>query len=335
MAEKELSGWRGILVYLQWEGDSFHPVSFQLLGEALRLAKVSREPVYAVGIGQGIHDGAWQLEGCGAKKAILVDTQEIYQSEGYGDLLATYIQALRPGTVLVGGTMEGRAMAPRLAVRFRTGLTADCTSLEMEESGNLIQVRPAFGGNLMAKIVTESARPQFATVRPGVMEQESSQTEATEIILDRVAIQGRMKVHREERLKKEAGITEASLLLVAGRGVKKREDLDVLRKVAEHLGGKLASSRALVEKGWMQPSEQIGLSGNSVQPDYLITFGVSGTVQFMAGMRQARHIVAVNTDPEARIFQVAHDPICADLYEVIPRLMELEGMDRPSIGNFA
>ena len=177
-------------------GDSFHPVSFQLLGEALRLAKVSREPVYAVGIGQGIHNGAWQLEGCGAKKAILVDTQEIYQSESYGELLASYIQTLRPGTVLVGGTMEGRAMAPRLAVRFRTGLTADCTSLEMEESGNLIQVRPAFGRKSDGEDRHGVGQASVCHGTSGVMERESSQTEATEIILDRVAVQGRMRFHR-------------------------------------------------------------------------------------------------------------------------------------------
>lgn len=319
--------WRGILVYLEWEGEAFHPVSYELLSEARRLSKISKEPVYAVGIGKEIHQGVSLLKNCGAQKVILCQTSQIYQSEEYARIFEMYIRRLCPGTVLMGGTMEGRALAPRLAVRFRTGLTADCTKLEMEEDGCLVQIRPAFGGNLMAKIVTETARPQFATVRPGAMEREEFPGEICQFQLDTEnGTEGRMKVLTEEVLDQGDHITDARLLVVAGRGVKKREDLELLRKLAESLGGRLASSRALVEKGWMQPKDQIGLSGNTVHPDYMFTFGVSGTVQFMAGMRNTHHIVAVNTDPEARIFQIAHDPICADLYEVVPKLLRQGGI---------
>lgn len=315
---------QGVLVWLEWEGSQFHPVSFELLGAARRLAKVSGEPVYAVGIGRGIHKGAYLLSNCGAKQVILCETKKIYQSDVYASIFAHYIRQISPGTVLVGGTLEGRALAPRLAVCFQTGLTADCTQLEMEEDGGLIQIRPAFGGNLMAKIVTESARPQFATVRPGVMSPEEPSKELSSIQLDvDQSEDGSMEILTEEILNQEKRITEAKILVAAGRGVKKKEDLAILRNLADSLGGMLASSRALVEKGWMQPKDQIGLSGNTVAPDYLLTFGVSGTVQFMAGMKGSRHIIAVNTDPEARIFQIAHDPICADLYEVAPRLAKL------------
>lgn len=326
--ENPLSGWRGILVCLEWEQSQFHSVSYELLGEARRLAKISHEPVYAVGVGQGIHKGANLLEYCGAQKVILCETSLVCQSQSYADIFEHYIRELKPSSVLVGGTLEGRALAPRLAVRFRTGLTADCTKLEMNSDGGLIQIRPAFGGNLMAKIVTETSRPQFATVRSGVMKREMDAQEKSQIRLDAdERIHGSLKVYTEKILESEGKITEAKLLVVAGRGVKKREDLALLRHLAEALGGQLASSRALVEKGWMQPAQQIGLSGNTVAPDYMITFGVSGTVQFMAGMKGTRHIIAVNTDPEARIFQIAHDPICGDLYEVVPKLMSLVGTD--------
>lgn len=322
--EKELDSWKGILVCLEWKGTDFHPVSYELLGEARRLSRISREPVYAVGVGRKIHEGAGLLRHCGAQKVILCETSMICQSESYADLYEHYIRELMPSSVLVGGTLEGRALAPRLAVRFRTGLTADCTRLEMTGEGGLVQIRPAFGGNLMARIVTENSRPQFATVRSGVMEREEDSLEESQVCLDtNQQARGTLKVHTEEILKPEGKITEAKILVVAGRGVKRREDLEPLSMLARKLGGQLASSRALVEKGWTKPSQQIGLSGNTVSPDYMITFGVSGTVQFMAGMKSTRHILAVNTDPEARIFQIAHDPICADLYEVVPRLIQL------------
>ncbi len=316
--------WKGILVCLEWEGQEFHPVSYELLGEARRLAQISREPVYAVGVGRGIHEGARFLRHCGAQKVILCETCLSSQPQTYADLYEKYIRELSPSSVLVGGTLEGRALAPRMAVRFRTGLTADCTRLDMSPQGGLVQIRPAFGGNLMAQIVTENSRPQFATVRPGVMEREEEAREESRVRLDAEdRICGTLTICEEELLEPKEKITDARLLVVAGRGVKKKEDLEMLRSLADKLGGQLASSRALVEKGWTSPSQQIGLSGNTVSPDYMLTFGVSGTVQFMAGMRGTRHIIAVNTDPDARIFQIAHDPICADLYEVLPGLMDL------------
>lgn len=316
--------WSGILVCLEWSEDKFHPVSFELLGTAVRLSKISREPIYAVGIGAGIHAGVEELKHCGAEKIILCQTQMEFQAKEYAEIISRYIEELHPGTVLIGGTLEGRSLSPRLAAHFKTGLTADCTGLDMDESGRLIQVRPAFGGNLMAQIVTETARPQFATVRPFVMKPEISEGEEPDFRLDvREDTKGSMHILAKEKICRTDAITDAGILVAAGRGIKKKEDLKMLRELADLLGGKLACSRALVELGWMRPEEQIGLSGNTVCPDYLITCGISGTVQFMAGMKTAKHIIAVNTDPNARIFQIAHEPICGDLYEIVPALIQL------------
>lgn len=320
MAERR---WRGILVYLEWEGREFHPVSYELLGTALRLSRISREPVYAVGIGSGIHRGRECLKHCGAEKVILCQTEMDFQAKEYEELLSAYVEELQPSAVLIGGTLEGRSLSSRMAAHFKTGLTADCTGLDMDESGRLIQVRPAFGGNIMAKIVTETARPQLATVRPFVMKPEFCAEEVTDFQLDMREKEGSMKILAKEKIDKKEGISEAKILVAAGRGIKKKEDLGMLKKLADVLGGCLAGSRAIVEKGWMRPSEQIGLSGSTVCPEHLITCGISGSVQFMAGIRNAKHIIAINTDANAKIFQIAHEPICGDLYDIVPALLQL------------
>jgi len=188
-----------------------------------------------------------------------------------------------------------------------------------------VQSRPAFGGNIMADIVTQFTRPQFATVRPGVMQKaEKDHRIVTEYITEKIEkTRKEIEVISSKAEAVEKGIADEKILVVAGRGVKKKEDLDMLRELAELLGGTLASSRALVEKGWMLPKEQIGLSGNTVSPDYMITCGVSGTVQFMAGMKHTKNIIAINEDPKARIFEIAHYPIVGDLYEIVPELIRI------------
>lgn len=321
---EKIPGWSGILVYLQCREGHMHPSGPELIGQACRLAAQSGDPVWALGIGSHMERLQEELAGYPVSHAFLYETDDVFEPCRYASLAVACIREQKPSVVLVGGTLEGRALAPRLSVEFRTGLTADCTELSMEADGNLVQTRPAFGGNVMASILTENSRPQFATVRPGVMEPaEKREGLSVPCSVQRVSAgAGSVKVREKEWEEKPVSIAGSSLLVAAGRGIKKKEDLKMLYRLAELLGGELACSRALVEKGWMPPKRQIGLSGNSVRPECLITFGISGTVQFMAGMKQAKRIIAVNSDPRARIFEIAHHPVCGDLYEIVPELIQ-------------
>lgn len=324
MKDNELSQWSGILVYLECCKGHIHKAGIELIGEAYRLAKQLGTSVYTLGIGENMEQVQEELKGYPVKQAYLYETEDEYTPLWYEKIAVECIQGLKPAIVLIGGTLEGRALAPRLAVAFQTGLTADCTSLAIASDGGLIQTRPAFGGNVMASIVTPKRRPQFATVRPGVVKAVSREHSVnTEYIRNTVknTDECSVKILRSLQEAVKEDINVQNILVVAGRGVKKKEDLSMLRELAGLLGGKMASSRALVEKGWTNPAEQIGLSGNTVSPEYMITCGVSGTVQFMAGMRNTKNIIAVNTDPNARIFDIAHYPICGDLYDIIPGLI--------------
>lgn len=315
-----------ILVYIECRTGSIHPVSIELIGEAQRLLEQSHAggEISGVLIGSATKQIEETLKAYALNKLYLYETLDEYHPVFYEEYMIECVQKYMPDIVLIGGTAEGRALAPGVAAAFRTGLTADCTSLSLNEHQELVQTRPAFGGNVMASILTGS-RPQFATVRPHVMLPATPEKRAegkTECIRKKAAVQeDKVRIIRVEEAEGNGDLTAYNLLVAAGRGVKKREDLEMLRQLAALLGGRLVSSRALVEKGWMQPEEQIGLSGNSVCPQYMITCGVSGTVQFMAGMKNTKNIIAINSDPNARIFDIAHYPILGDLYEIVPRLI--------------
>lgn len=325
MRQTDITKWSGILVYLECYKGKIHKVSLEMIAEAVRLAETSREEVYVLGIGAEMEKVQEELIGYPIKTAYLYEAKDEYTPLLYEEITVSAIRKLLPSIVLIGGTYEGRALAPRLAVAFETGLTADCTTLEIEAEGKLVQTRPAFGGNVMASIVTDVCRPQFATVRPGIMRpMEKKQEYTPHVICEKV--EGKpdnVQILETIMSKVEEDITNQDILVVAGRGVKKKEDLDMPRELSELMGGKLASSSALVEKGWMSPKEQIGLSGHTVSPSLMITCGVSGTVQFMAGMKHTKNIIAINTDEQARIFEIAHYPVCGDLYEIVPEMIEL------------
>jgi electron transfer flavoprotein alpha subunit len=323
MKTDHIDSWSGILVYLECQHGSIHPAGLELIGAAWNLAHKLNTSVYGVAVGTNLDSVIKQIKDSPLETLYLYEEEDIYSPTVYERAVNKCIENLKPSIVLIGGTDEGRSLAPRLAVAFESGLTADCTSLDIDSMGNLVQIRPAFGGNVMASIITASSRPQFATVRRGVMEPfigksiiRTKVVKAKEKITDKS-----YEVLDIQEKKEKGGITDQNILVVAGRGVKKKADLAQLRELADLLGGKLASSRALVEKGWMDSSEQIGLSGNTVSPQYMITCGVSGTVQFMAGMKQTENIIAINHDPDARIFEIAHYPVCGDWYEIVPELL--------------
>ena len=216
-------------------------------------------------------------------------------------------------------------MAPRLATRLRTGLTADCTILDIKENTDLVQIRPAFGGNIMAQIITPNNRPQMATVRYKVMNApERNPYETGEIIQCDIApekLDSRVDVLDIIPKEKEQFIEAADVLVVAGRGIKKPEDLGMLQELADLLGGQLACTRPMAEAGWMEAKRQVGLSGRTVRPKLIITCGVSGAVQFTAGMNNSEQIIAINKDESAPIFKTAHYGLIGDLYEINPNLI--------------
>ncbi len=320
--------WKGITVYVDHTEGEIHPVTFELLGKASELAKKTNQQVYALFMGSNITDKSRELLHYSADKVYVYDKPELehFKIETYTAVFEDFINNVMPSTVLVGATTVGRQLAPRVAARFHTGLTADCTVLDMHENTDLVQIRPAFGGNIMAQILTPNNRPQMATVRykvmnaPERMEQESGEIVKCEIASDK--LKSRVKVLDVVPKKKEKTIDAADVLVVAGRGVKKQEDLEMINELAELLGGQVACTRPLVEAGWMDGKRQVGLSGRTVRPKLIITCGVSGAIQFVAGMDHSDKIVAINKDPKASIFSVANYGLIGDIYDIIPKLVQ-------------
>ncbi len=319
--------WRGIAVVAEIEEGNIHPVTFELIGKARELAAKVDYPVYCVMIGSNIADKAQTALEYGADEVFVYDHPELkyFRIEPYTAVLEDFINKVKPSSVLVGGTSAGRSLAPRTAARFRTGLTADCTCLDISGSTDLDQIRPAYGGNIMAHINTPRHRPQFATVRYKIFSIPPKNAPRGKVTLCGIApeklVSGIEILDMKEKVQ-EKGIEEADVLVVAGRGIRKPEDLAMLEELAALLNGQLASTRALVEAGWINARNQIGLSGRTVKPKLIITCGVSGAIQFAAGMNGAEKIVAINTDRNAPIFRTAHVGIVGDLYKIVPGLIE-------------
>jgi len=312
-----------ILICLETGENGLHPSSLELVGKAFELAKPCGGNIYGVVLDGNAEKLREDLRGLPLKQVYICPACHTFDAQECAETVAQCVRQLDPSVLLIAGTCFGRAMAPRIAVACRTGLTADCTELERTPDGGLIQIRPAFGGDIMARIVTDHTRPQMATVRPGVMppcEREGNQIPKLCTLNRETA--GHICLLDVQPLKLVAGIAEQKVLIAAGRGVKRKEDLMMLEHLAELMGGALACSRALVEKGFLPHEKQIGLSGATVHPDVLLTCGISGSVQFQAGIRRAKTIIAVNSDPDAKIFDLAHIPVLGDLYEIIPKLID-------------
>ncbi len=329
--KKDLSDWQGICVYAEQTRGGIHPVTLELIGKARELASVVGQKVYCILIGYKLDAAAHELLHYGVDEVHLYDCTRVehFIIEPYTAIFEDFIKRIKPNAILVGATPVGRQLAPRVAARFRTGLTADCTVLEMDKEGALAQIRPAFGGNIMAHIHTPNNRPQMATVRYKVMNApERNEEESGRIVLhssDLLDLGSGVEVLSVEDKPADKSIENADVLIVAGRGLKKQEDIAILADLAEKLGGELACTRPLVECGWMDAKCQIGLSGRTVRPKLIMTFGVSGAVQFTAGMNNSDMIIAVNRDGNAPIFKVAHYGVVGDLYDIIPSIIEKIG----------
>jgi electron transfer flavoprotein alpha subunit len=324
------SSWKDFLIFVEQERGDIHPVAFELIGEARKMAaKVDYQVNCVIVGGPGTAENAEKLLPYG------VDTVYVYEHEGfegfradcYANAVADCIAAVRPSSVLIGATALGRSLAPRLSTRFHTGLTADCTTLDIRPGTDMVQIRPAFGGNVMAQIQIAHSRPQFATVRYRVMDRASRvDSPGGRIVRCPVSdsmVGSEIRILSSEVIRKQKSLEEEDILVAVGRGVRTEKDVEMCRELAEALGGQLAFTRPMVESGFGDTAHQIGLSGRTVRPKLLITCGVSGAIQFTSCMTGSECIVAINSDPNAQIFQVAHYCIVDDLYQVVPRLTEL------------
>ncbi len=319
--------WKGIAVFAEQRNGRIHPVSLELVGKARELARVINHPVYVVLIGFDLENAASEILSYGVDKVYVYDNKAFsnFVISPYANAFADFIEKIKPSSILVGATSLGRSLAPKVAARVKAGLTADCTMLEIKDNTDLVQIRPAFGGNIMAQIITPNTRPQFCTVRYKIFsapEKCEPQGEIINMSVSEEMLSGDTEVLKTVNKPEETDISDAEIIVAVGRGVKTKEDLSLVRTLAEKLGAQIACTRPLVENGWFDAKRQIGLSGRTVKPKLIITLGISGSVQFAAGMQNSDRIIAVNNDKQAPIFKFAHYGFVGDLYEIVPMLIK-------------
>ena len=321
------SAWRGVCVYVDHHEGDIHRVTYELIGKARELAGVIGHEVYALMIGSGIEAAAEKLLHYGVDKVFVYDDPALldFRVEPYTAAFYDFVEKVHPSSILVGATNLGRQLAPRIAARCKAGLTADCTVLEMKENTDLVQIRPAFGGNIMAQIISPATRPQFCTVRYKVFTEPKPTAEAQGEIV-KMAVTPEMMVSAIEILSAEekpsdVDISEADVIVAIGRGAQSESMRAMAEELAELLGGMVACTRPLVEANIYDAKRQIGLSGRTVKPKFIICLGISGAVQFAAGMKSSDVIVAINTDKSASIFDIADYAIVGDVGEIVPALI--------------
>jgi electron transfer flavoprotein alpha subunit len=321
------STYNHLFVFAEQRGGVLQPVAIELLGKARELARATGERVHALLLGDRVEGLAAECIARGADTVLLVEAPALatYTTEPYTQALHQLVERYRPAILLFGATTIGRDLAPRLSARLATGLTADCTALEISPDGDLLMTRPAFGGNLMATILCKEHRPQMSTVRPGVMrpagrdERREGRVERVTVHLDPSRFKAR--VTREERVERpRVDITEARVLVSGGRGMGDAAGFQLLEELAGVIGASVSSSRAMVDAGIASHDRQVGQTGKTVRPDLYLAMGISGAVQHLAGMEESGYIIAVNKDRDAPIFQVADLGIVGDARQVAPLL---------------
>lgn len=305
------------------------PVVYELLGAACRLA-AGKKTVSAILIGNDCRTCASSLFAAGANRVYLAEHPLLGSSieDNHADVLTALSRRYQPEIILIGATHFGRGVSARTAALLNTGLTADCTDLSLDPlTGNLLQRRPAFGGNLLATIETPNHRPQMASVRPGVMsavsELSSCSGELIECDLSEVKISNRVELLAEQELPDTASITDAPILVAGGRGMQNEKNTRLLFELADTLGGTVAASRAAVEAGWLPYERQVGQTGKTVAPRLYIACGISGQIQHTAAIEGAQTIIAINNDPDAAIFQYADYGMIGDVTELLPELIRV------------
>ena len=330
MGIQDISSYKHIWVYAEQRKGKLTPVVIELLGEGKKLAAVEGVKLNAILLGHNIGALAKELIAYGAETVYCADDPllENYTTDAYTKVIVDAVNSIKPEIMLIGATHIGRDLAPRMASRLNTGLTADCTKLEIdEEDGKILQTRPAFGGNIMATIICPENRPQMSTVRPGVMDKAEKNTansgDIVNLDISLSASDIRTKVLEVVKsVGEQVSLTDASIIVTGGKGLGSPDGFKIIKTLADTLGGVVGSSRAAVDAGWIDRSHQVGQTGTTVKPNLYIACGVSGAIQHLAGMKESDVIVAINSDPDAPIFKVADYGIVADLYKVIPEMLE-------------
>jgi len=320
-----MKDYQGIMVFAEQRRGQLHPVSYELLGKGREIADHLGVGLFAVLMGAQVAEEAREMVYYGADRVFLYDhpALENFDILNYKHNIVRLVREVRPEIFLLGATHLGRSLGPRIAAALETGLTADCIGLEIAADGSLAQVRPAFSGNILADIRTWT-RPQMATVRYRVMaSRERDTARRGEIVPAEVELLPSLLTLLRREKSAGINIAEADIIVSGGRGLKKAEDFSILADMAGLLGGVVGSSRPLVDDGWIGKEHQVGFSGSTVKPKLYVACGVSGSPQHLAGMRQSDVIVAVNTDPSAPIFRVADYGVVADMYEVVPKLIDM------------
>jgi len=321
---------KAVFVFAEQVDNRITPVTFELIGKARELAAQLDSQVVALLPGYQVGSLVSELVAYGAEVVLLADHVELehYRTEPYTQVLSQTIEKFQPEIVLIGATTIGRDLAPRVAGRVHTGLTADCTALEIEEeTSRFLMTRPAFGGNLMATIVCPEHRPAMATVRPGVMIKRIPDDNAAAQIIpfEGTITENEMYTTIQEVLKKgvsKQDIQDARIIVAGGRGMRNAEGFAMLKDLADVLGGVVASSRAAVDAGLQDKSRQVGQTGKTVRPILYIACGISGAIQHLAGMEESDFIIAINSDTTAPIFNVADVGIVGDALKIVPKLTE-------------
>ena len=322
-----LKDFKDIWVFAEQRHGKVQDVAFELLSTGRRLAGERGCKLAAVVLGHGVTESAKSLIEGGADKVYVVDLPELaeYEADVYTDALHQLVAKYKPEVILAGATAIGRAFFAKVAVRARTGLTADCTALSIDKETYLLhQTRPAFGGNIMATIMTPNHRPQMATVRPKVFKMAPPDPKRSgETLVEALKlVSATTKIVRTEKDLSGVNIADAEILVSGGRGLKKAENMALLEKLAGLIGGTVAVSRACVDAGWTTAARQVGQTGKTVCPKIYIAIGISGAIQHLEGMRSSDTIIAINSDPNAAIFGVADLGIVGDLFDIVPKLIE-------------
>lgn len=320
---------KDVYIFIEQREGIIQNVAFELLGKARELADTLNEKVCAILLGHNIAGKSDECIYHGADTVFCADAPELetYMTEPYAQALCQIVRENNPSILLIGATTIGRDLGPRASARLDTGLTADCTGLEISPDRDLMMTRPAFGGNLMATILCKEHRPQMSTVRPGVMragkrdEQRKGEIRNVAIRFDPSKFKVRL-VKTVKQDKQMIDITEANILVSGGRGVGNEEGFDMLRKFAKTIKAEVSSSRAMVDAGVIAHDRQVGQTGKTVRPDVYFALGISGAIQHLAGMEESEYIIAINKDKFAPIFQVADLGIVGDVKQIIPILTE-------------
>ncbi|WP_195340326.1 electron transfer flavoprotein subunit alpha/FixB family protein [Fusobacterium sp. 1001295B_180824_G3] len=326
----DLNEYNGVWIIAEQVDKEIHPVTIELIGEGKKLASQLGKETCVIIAGYEMEDIAKKILHYGVDKVIYLDNKLLkeYTTDAYSIVLSNLIKEKKPEIVLIGATSIGRDLGPRLAAKLGTGLTADCTKLEIDEKDKkLLQTRPAFGGNLMATIICPKNRPQMSTVRPGVMEKAkyNEDIKGEFEIISPILFENDIKtkfIKKEKNSNKKLNLVDAKIIVSGGRGLKNKNGFELIEQLAKVLNGEVGSSRAAVDSGWIDHIHQVGQTGTTVHPDLYIACGISGAIQHLAGMQESKYIVAINKDASAPIFEICDYGIIGDLYEVIPSLIK-------------